>query len=768
MTSSTYQSAKSDTSALWSEAQTLERTLRSLDAKKRQRKSFSLDDAEERILRTCLLEIYEDLIICDPVSAAAKAVDDKIWNLVFYTRIEELRSLVRRYQTEQGSLLGPAVQELLRHVEQAISFYLTALVILRSTISDDLAEYAVQQYQHVLPPNDSKKASFALLHKFLVSCGDLSRYREIYATEERKQWRIPRWYYQKAIRLNPDVGMPMAQLAIVASQVGNHLEVMYWYCLSLASTTPHQFTKENMSAFYNNRESRLQRQSISDEAMSPLQQMVEHVLSFHRMVFMPSQILPSKVLEMHTAISTLTIKVISTTSQTTSVPDAFKAIFCIMIGTYHHLDNQFSEIDDVALRRSIRIAQVFITATTLELAATLFDLLHEEMTASEIAITSLADVNPIYEFLVPVGVVAVWLEQSMDVFSVWNKYIETFEEGATLQPILMRLARSLCQLANVLTSFADMEGSTEAVPEDADLLGLIPLRPYYAKLSSASLVTILQGRSQSASDQMAVRLSRIAHFTSVLANDPGLPFFVLDETDGSFIVVDDAHRLKGMQRLMKTLATERLRDQVLNLEKQVAKQHELPIVMADTDSWIWQMSKVKTWLMSRNCVIIIPLKVIDDLDRLKKGNEGINARAREAIRYLEQRFHYRSPFLRAQQPSEFLAPEEIPWDRRGYLKNKLYSQSEDSDATIPKHARAILSCALYFQRQIAAPSSPSPANDTKRMNVLESFALITDDVTVRTAAQSVGVTCKGVEEFESALGRTSVEKGRKRRRDARK
>jgi uncharacterized protein YfaS (alpha-2-macroglobulin family) len=77
------------------------------------------------------------------------------------------------------------------------------------------------------------------------------------------------------------------------------------------------------------------------------------------------------------------------------------------------------------------------------------------------------------------------------------------------------------------------------------------------------------------------------------------------------------------------------------------------------------------------------------LDILKKGNESLNIKAREAIRYLEQRLKYKTRNLVAQR------------------------LNETTTVSIPaiKEHRDMLSCALYYRNNVvrsAMDSSDTP------------------------------------------------------------
>ncbi|KAJ3288964.1 hypothetical protein HK104_007838 [Borealophlyctis nickersoniae] len=287
-----------------------------------------------------------------------------------------------------------------------------------------------------------------------------------------------------------------------------------------------------------------------------------------------------------------------------------------------------------------------------------------------------------------------------------------------------------------------MDGSDDCLPEDEELISLPSLRPYYRSLDRESVKNCLCGKHLPPAEQMSARVSRIARFGKRLSDDERFDFFRFNEQEAQFVVLDDEAKKKGMQKLMRVLAAERLKDQVSALEQSVSvlKEASRPIAVLDAYCYVHNLRLVKGWLTSRSCIIVVSSEAIDALDRMKKGDESINVRAREAIRYLEQRFRYRSDCLIAQKTEERV----IGWSSDGYV-------GENHDVFVPKPYRPVLACSLHYQTHVA----PSAIDGTD-----VPFALVTDDAELRGVAQAAGVVVRSVGEWAKLLeGR-----GRKRRR----
>ncbi|KAF9149414.1 hypothetical protein BG015_008805 [Linnemannia schmuckeri] len=57
--------------------------------------------------------------------------------------------------------------------------------------------------------------------------------------------------------------------------------------------------------------------------------------------------------------------------------------------------------------------------------------------------------------------------------------------------------------------------------------------------------------------------------------------------------------------------------------------------VVDMSVLVWNLSEIKTLLDHRQCLLIVPLDVIDRLDQAKKGQDKENQKTREAIRFLD-------------------------------------------------------------------------------------------------------------------------------------
>ncbi|KAI8809540.1 hypothetical protein BJ742DRAFT_227405 [Cladochytrium replicatum] len=401
--------------------------------------------------------------------------------------------------------------------------------------------------------------------------------------------------------------------------------------------------------------------------------------------------------------------------------------------------------------------------------------------------------NPIVCAFAPVGLGCMWLATNLNVITQYRRYIGTFANGDSktyLMKRLYRFARAVAGFTNLFSMFADMDGSDDCLPEDEELLGISPLREHYrTNMNPASLRAVLSqpipdcvlsdpsnpnapkskfradgntgqpsslwekvGRSyMPESERVAARVSRVAFLAKRMSEQSDCEFFRFEEGDGTFAVYDDQARKKGQQKIMQALARERLRDQVENLERQVRKIRDLSVPMAifDADCFVSHLRKIKNWLMAKSCSIIVAQDVISSLDRTKKGTDPYNARSREATRYLEQRFKYRTEYLQAQKENE----EVVLWDRTGAVEAP-NAGSDDEPLVIPKAYRSMLACCLHYNANVA----PCPIDDSDIP-----FALVTNDTELAGFATKLGLPTCTMREWANRV----EEKARTRRFEVR-
>ncbi|RUS24462.1 hypothetical protein BC938DRAFT_473542 [Jimgerdemannia flammicorona] len=332
------------------------------------------------------------------------------------------------------------------------------------------------------------------------------------------------------------------------------------------------------------------------------------------------------------------------------------------------------------------------------------------------------------------------------------------------------------------------------VPEDGELLGMMPLRKFHAGIDLLREADERDGE-EGAGDERRVRVARVWMCLKRFAELETFDFIQYNEAENKFIVIDEETKKQQRTRMMRVLATQRLKEQVTSLEQDLSQlavspptspnrrdrrtsvvlssgatlpkrqrresknRHGGPTiplrivtVVVDVSVLMDALPLVKRWAGIGGgldaavggggvlCEVIVPLDVIDSLDFHKKGMTTTNVHAREAIRFLDQRFRPHndhansapaslnhdgqpasslaivglvSSFLRAQRVSERLekwedvAPlwvgplsyraDKDEGDAAEAVENE---EAQPTEMDVPKRFRPVIGCALhYYQNQ---------------------------------------------------------------------
>ena len=157
-------------------------------------------------------------------------------------------------------------------------------------------------------------------------------------------------------------------------------------------------------------------------------------------------------------------------------------------------------------------------------------------------------------------------------------------------------------------------------------------------------------------------------------------------------------------QLMKSMAQLRLEAEISQLESSTYKNDSpwSPYIVPDTLSLCHSLKLVQELTRMNKFILIIPLVVIDNLDRLKKDSKL----AREAIRWLEHQFKQGNRFMRAQNQNEKISSNE---------NSGLINKKKDLDAWC---FLQLIDCCKYFQQEA------NGGNNADRQNMV---TLLTSD-----------------------------------------
>jgi hypothetical protein len=127
---------------------------------------------------------------------------------------------------------------------------------------DNLLSYGIQFFQKLMAELEKKATALTPnqslandhythnLHRSLLCLGDLSRYRELYAEKEQKDFTESVRFYERAALIVPSSGMPQNQLAMLATYNEAESTALYHYCRSIMSDNAFTGGFENIARLF--------------------------------------------------------------------------------------------------------------------------------------------------------------------------------------------------------------------------------------------------------------------------------------------------------------------------------------------------------------------------------------------------------------------------------------------------------------------------------------------------------------------------------------
>ncbi|KAJ3328329.1 Protein smg7 [Blyttiomyces sp. JEL0837] len=682
---------------MWAKAHELYEQLKTVELNKRKNRTISLVDNASEALRLCLLEIYEDIFVMDSTLTCLKEknLDDVLWNVIFYSRISELRAIISKFQTENNPQLPLAISELNDQLDRASWFYRSLILIFQSQWKIDSISLGVADklckdiFKGTTDPESDIPYELCqrLIHKSAIYLGDIERYRKSILKPNKQNPTIVADLYQYAMRLNVNQGKPMSQLAILATDKGEVMDTVYWYCLSFSNNEPFPVARDNLEVFHSKITKKLPILE-ADLASIAWDGNAEAVLSnmiarYHReLLFKNDEALAAmrdlnSVRPLHEALVFGILTILRQTPISNTSITIINKIFIILMAGHFDLGRRFALAKGTIVRQRIREAQALACHIMLESCSVISELMLSMLLEGDGAGDGMVlDEGP---------------NSSLELLRPFGLTMTSFSRG-------------LADLVNYSMSFADTDGSTECLPDDVDVVGFAPLKNFYSTLDAST------------------------------------------KPDGKFVVKDESTKRLQREKVSQALAVQRLKNEVDSLEMNLTKA-TIPIIVFDVDCHVKNLKFVKTLLMSRLCVVLVPLDVIQALDDLKKSNE----KAREAIRYLEQRFKYKTDYLRAQQHDEV-----VSWTKEGVMKTKNGinngpqhgdvsvngDKSEGEPIRVPKYFRELIGCCIYYRDYVCR----APLNDADL-----TFCLVTERTDLMELARASELAAMNLKDMNNWL-----------------
>lgn len=119
----------------------------------------------------------------------------------------------------------------------------------------DTATIGVHLFRNDSDMNDVELRTAKVLQHNYICMGDLERYSASIATKETPEnpadrTSLAKQMYLKAIDIYRSNGKPYSQLALVSINSGSAIDIVWYYCMSMAMKEPATIALENLKSFY--------------------------------------------------------------------------------------------------------------------------------------------------------------------------------------------------------------------------------------------------------------------------------------------------------------------------------------------------------------------------------------------------------------------------------------------------------------------------------------------------------------------------------------
>ncbi|KAJ3322719.1 hypothetical protein HDV06_002770 [Boothiomyces sp. JEL0866] len=230
--------------------------MRSRDLEKQYRqtlKQFGISDHKTIIIVNKFRESLLQDLLNDFNEAYENNTEHSIWKISAYKIIEEYR---KKLKQEKNSQLSSSFRLFL---VDASGFYLSLLFKLNQKYGY-LDEHILNELQlvnensspeqRVQVDKDTQDRLVQFYYKSLIYLGDLARYRETHAEKRVKEYKTARKFYKMSLLINPNVGNPFNQLAVLDTYESREISAVEMYFRSLVVENPFPTAKDNLKVMF--------------------------------------------------------------------------------------------------------------------------------------------------------------------------------------------------------------------------------------------------------------------------------------------------------------------------------------------------------------------------------------------------------------------------------------------------------------------------------------------------------------------------------------
>ncbi|KAL7318939.1 hypothetical protein PS15m_002121 [Mucor circinelloides] len=702
---------------------------------------------EEEIVyvRHSLKKTYRQIFSTDLMYATTHHVEDKLWRYIFYAGIEDVRGKLRRVKPDDVEKNIALQKALFHRIDAAFKFYRELNNTVKSSYHIDTKVLGIDSVHQKATTDDERMG--ILLQSNYICMGDLARYhaQQAMASKSVKKtmdyWALAKSCYLKAIDVYRKNGKPYSQLALVSMSNGNAMDVVWYYCMSLAVKHPSNVGRDNLKSFYS--KIRFSSKPKDDSLTSIVSQFVESFLHMHRTVMFnqkDSEEFASTLTvaaQLGAALSTL---ILTTTEEEEQDEDALSKSLMSML---HIMRTTLTRCITI-LMISVWIAgerlrdktnynvRPVILSSQIHMYTFAFKLLTGVYRSSRQALEQAKETLAPEKFCQ----LEIMVEEALlPGLSIWSTFLYTnmtpiaqycmtaANEVRNREPEKKTLLKSIQSFLSLLISHPSFPDPvlnvlppTYPMSEDLVLLGIMPLFSFHSHVDFFKETAYQVDDTKSAEARKQVRWGRVRIMIKKIADSNSFDFIQYNQNEQKYSVIDENAKRQQQSRFMKALATQRLMEQVSSLEKNVNRMSlgkrtksnssasedtaDMPIkrdvytCVIDATAFLDGLNKVKKWAnqtlnvdrRSQGSIleVIVPLEVIDVLDDYKKGTSHLNMQARESIRFLDQKLLESSNKTEA-PTSSFLRTQKVTEKLADWSEAKAYWIGEESRSNVVDH-----------------------------------------------------------------------------------
>lgn len=704
---------------------------------------------EEEIVyvRHSLKKTYRQIFSTDLMYATTHHIEDKLWRYIFYAGIEDVRNKLRKVKPEDVNKHIALQKALFHRIDAAFKFYRELNNTVKTSYHIDTKVLGIDSVHQKATSDDERMG--ILLQSNYICMGDLARYhaQQAMASKSVKKtmdyWALAKSCYLKAIDVYRKNGKPYSQLALVSMSNGNAMDVVWYYCMSLAVKHPSSVGRDNLKSFYS--KIRFSTKQKDDSLTSMISQFVESFLHMHRTVMFNQK-------DSDELASTFTVA--------TQLGAALSALILTAIEEEEQEEEQvlsksqlsMLHIMRTTLTRSITILMISVWIAGERLrdkanynvrSAILSSQIHMYTFAFQLLTgvyrSSRQALEQAKEALVPdkfCQLETMVEEALLPGLSIWSTFLYTnttpiaqycmtaANDVRNREPEKKTLVKSIQSFLSLLIShpaFPDpvlnVLPPTYPMSEDLVLLGTMPLFSFHSHVDFFKETAYQVDDTKSSEARKQVRWGRVRDMIKKMADSSSFDFIQYNQNEQKYSVIDENAKRQQQGRFMKALATQRLMEQVSSLEKNVNRMAlgkrtkssssssnedsadppvkcDVYTCVIDATAFLDGLSKVKKWAnqtlnvdrRSQGSIleVIVPLEVIDVLDDYKKGTSHLNMQARESIRFLDQKLLESSNKTEA-PTSSYLRTQKVTEKLADWSQAKAYWIGEESRSNVVDH-----------------------------------------------------------------------------------